>query len=191
MASSCSSEQMRAGDLTFSRSGDRQKLYGVSPLLFTQDQLNNKYFLPDERDLPAHGLELRFWTFDFGFSNPGNFIGPYGYADIGLPAGRNFLAISITGASVPQGSSPPTTAGNPGAQITPSYLINFVHTHQGAQRQWANKSLYDVEGVGRGVYPTVFKSPVLILQGDTLTCEVQNLANSNLQLQVMVAGGEF
>jgi hypothetical protein len=190
---------MATNELIFSRSGSAGRLYRVNPLLFGQKKLNNKYFLPDGRDLPTD-IELRFWTFDFGFSDPSAVIGPYDTAYFGIPAGRNFLACSITGASAPQASATPpaivgknilTVSGAPGAQVTPSYLMNFLHTHEGVQRQWANKNEFDLEGVGGGVLPTIFKSPILILQGDTLTCQVQNLANSNLQVQIVLAGGEF
>jgi len=181
---------MGANQLIFSRSGSA-KFYTVSPLLFGQKKLNNKYFLPDGRDLPEH-VELRFWTFDFGFSDPSAAIAPYDKAFFGLPAGRNFLAVSMNQASVPQPTSTGTpAAGNPGALVTPAFLVNFLHTHEGAQRQWSNKDEFDVEAAGDGRLPYIFKSPVLILQGDTLTCSVTNLSNCTLQAQVMIAGGEF
>jgi hypothetical protein len=182
---------MELNSLTFSRSGRGEKLYRVSPLLFGQDKLNNKYFLPGHRDLPWDALHLKFLTFDFGFATPGSVIAPYNMSPMDLVVGPNFLACSITGASVPQPSATPPTVGQPGAQQSPAFLVTFLHTHEGVQRQWANKDLYDGQAVGIGMKPTVFKSPVLILAGDTLECQVRNLSNCNLQVQIMLAGGEF
>jgi hypothetical protein len=182
---------MDTNQLSFSRTGRADRLYPVSPLLFAQRQLLNKYFLPDERDLPAHGLELRFWTFDFGFAVPGAAIAPYDTVPYGLLAGRNFLAVAITGASVPQASANVPAAGAPGAQVSPAFSVTFLHTHEGVQRQWANKDELDLQMVGKGVYPTIFKAPILIPQGDTLTAQVRNLTNSTLLVQLNLAGGEF
>lgn len=182
---------METNELIFSRSGGADRLYKVNPLLFPQQHLANKYQLPDGRDLPASGLELRFWTFDFGFANAGNVVPPYALAPTGLPAGRNFLVVSISGASVPQASATPPTAGNPGAQSSPSFQINFLQTSDGNQRQWFNKAIQDVAGFGDGRRPHIFKNPILVLQGDTLVCQVQNLLNANLRVQIMLAGGEF
>lgn len=180
---------MATNQLIFSRSGSAN-LYRVSPLLFGQKKLNNKYLLPDGRDLPEY-IELRFWTFDFGFSDPSAAIAPYDKAFFGLPAGRNFLAVSMNQTSAPVASATPPAAGAPGAQVTPAFLVNFLHTHEGAQRQWSNKDDFDVVAAGDARLPYIFKSPVLILQGDTLTCSVTNLSNCSLQAQVMLAGGEF
>jgi len=182
---------MELNSQIFSRSGRGDSLYRVSPLLFGQDKLNNKYFLPEHRDLPWHAMETRFWTFDFGVATPGGVIAPYDMSPADLVAGRNFLACSITGSSVPQASATPPTAGQPGAQQGPAYIVTFLHTHNGSQRQWSNKDLYDGVALGTGQKPTVFKSPVLILQGDTLECQVTNLSNCTLRVQIMLAGGEF
>jgi hypothetical protein len=185
---------MRGHDLIFSRNWDGVERYRVSPFLFPQFGLKNKFFVPSERDLPSDGLSFRWWVFDFGFTNPGNIIPPYGVVYAGLPAGRNFLVFSLTGASVPQGAqgaAAPATAGQPGAQVSPAFQINFLHTHEGVQRQWAQKNLTDMVAVGRGTYPLVLKNPALILKGDTLTCQLVNLSNCNLLAQVVLAGGEF
>lgn len=182
---------MDTNQLIFSRSGGADKLYNVSPLLFPQQHLANKYHLPESRDLPAEGMELRFLTFDFGFATPGGVLAPFDLQPFGIPIGRNFLAVSITGASVPAASATPPIAGNPGAQVSPSFLFNFLHTHEGVQRQWFNKDVQDVIGLGDGRRPLLFRSPILLVSGDTLTCQVRNLSNCNLQVQIMLAGGEF
>src|ERR1700686_3410678 len=132
---------MELNSLTFSRSSRGDRLYRVSPLLFGQDKLNNQYFLPNHRDLPWDAMDLKFWTFDFGFATPGSVLAPYNMSPADLVAGRNFLACSITGMSVPQPSATPPTAGQPGAQQSPAFLVTFLHTHAGVQRQWSNKDL--------------------------------------------------
>jgi hypothetical protein len=183
---------MYGHSLIFSRSGGPDRLFRVSALLFPQRKLMNKYFLPEERDVPLEELELRFETFDFGFSNPGNVVAPYDTAYFGISFGRNFLAEMITGTSVPQASATPPAAGQPGAAVTPSFLFNFQHENaKGVQRQWSNKPVTDLEGLGTAEQPMFFKSPALILQGDTLTCMIQNLANVSLQAQIVLIGGEF
>jgi hypothetical protein len=182
---------MHANHLIFSRDARGSRLYRVSPLLFAQEQTTNKDHLPKERDLPAHGLELRFQTFDFGFVDLGKILGPYATEFVGIPFGRDFLATSITGCSASLATANPPVAGAANAQVKPSFLFNFLHTHDGKQRQWSNKNITDVEGLGNGQDPMLFKSPVLIPKGDTLTCVVQNLGNNSLQVQIMLAGGEF
>jgi hypothetical protein len=183
---------MHANHLIFSRDMRGSRLYRVNPLLFPQEQTTNEYHLARERDLPAHGLTLRFYGFDFGFSDPAKTVPPYGTAEpFGVPFGKNFLVASITGCSATVAGVNPPAAGVPGAQKSPSFLFNFLHTHGGKTRQWFNKNLTDVEGLGTGQDPQMFRSPPLILQGDTLTCQVQNLGNSTLQVQIVLTGGEF
>src|ERR1700688_1718788 len=169
---------MHGHSLIFSRSGGPDRLYRVSPLLFSQREMMNKYFLPDERDLPAHGLELRFETFDFGFANPGNIVAPYDTAYFDIAFGRNFLAEIITGCSMVAPRLNPPVAGAPNAAVSPAFLFNFMHLNSlGVQRQWPSKPVTDVEALGTAEEPMIFKSPVLILQGDTLQCQLTNLAN--------------
>ncbi len=183
---------MNEHSLIFSRSGGPDKLYRVSPLLFPQYQLANAYQLPERRDLPLEGLELRFETFDFGFANPGNIITPNDTAYFGIAFGRNFLATMITGCGVPQGQAALPAAGAPGTKVTPTFLFNFQHENaKGVIRQWSNKPLTDIEGVGTAEEPLMFKSPAFIAQGDTLTCMMQNVSNCNLMAQIVLVGGEF
>jgi hypothetical protein len=182
---------MQTNQLIFSRSGGASKLFKVNPLLFPQQHLANEYQIPDSRDLPSEGLELRLLTFDFGFAIPGNALGPFDLQPCGLPIGRNFLATAITGASIPAASATPAAAGSPGAVVSPAFLFNFFHTHEGVQRQWFNKDVQDVVGVGDARRPRIFKAPILLVSGDTLTCQVRNLSNCTLQVQIMLAGGEF
>ena len=183
---------MHGHSLIFSRSGGPDRLYRVSPLLFSQRGITNKYFLPSERDLPLEGLELRFQCFDFGFAIPGAAVGPYETAFFGITLGRNFLAELITGCSAPAASAVTPVAGAPGAKVTPGFLFNFNHENaKGVVRQWAQKPLKDAEGLGTAEEPMVFKSPALVLAGDTLTCMIQNLGNVTLQAQIVLIGGEF
>jgi hypothetical protein len=183
---------MNGNRLIFSRSGNRSRLYGVDPLLFPQRHVNNKYFLPKDHELPAHGLTTRMLAFDFGMSDPSLTILPYDTGFFPIEMGNNFLAEIITGISavLPLATVPAAGALN-GVQVDPSYLFNFQHTHAGNTRQWFNKNVTNGEGIGSAQEPMLFKHPALIPKGDTLTCIVQNLANANLRVQILLTGGEF
>lgn len=181
--------------LIFSRSGYRMHRYRVSPYLFSQFGAYNKYLLPSKRDLPSHGLMTSFLVFDFGCTNPNSSIAPYDTAYCPLVLGRDSLVTIVTGYYT---SAPPQVLTNPaatpygigaqttqvGPNVTPGFLVNFLHTHQGAQRQWSNKEITDGESVGDYQYPLVLKDPALLPEGDTITCKIQNLANVTLQAQI-------
>jgi hypothetical protein len=186
---------VHGSDLIYSRSGNRQKLYRVSPLLLAQFGTYNKYFLPKKRDLPTHGLVTRFYVFDFGYANPNSSIAPMQMEFCPLVMGRDFLCEMITGrygAAAPQVlTNPATQTVDAGANVTPGFLVNFLHTHNGVQRQWANKPLTNDEAIGSALYPLFLKDPALLPEGDTLTCVIQNLSNVTLQAQILFTGGEF
>ena len=185
---------MHGNQLIFSRSGKRSRLYGVSPYLFPQRTILNDYFLPDVKELPAHGLVAQVLVFDFGFSIPLQQVAPMDtqYFPITLP--NNFLALAITGVSdVPpsQNASVPAAGSLNGVQVDPAYLINFQQTYNGNTWQWANKAVTNREMCGTALNPYMFKSPVLVPAGNTLACTVQNMANTSLRVQVTLIGGSF
>lgn len=185
---------MHGNQLTFSRSGKRSRLYSVSPLLFPQRGILNDYFLPDVKELPAHGLVAQVLVFDFGFSIPLQQVAPMDtqYFPITLP--NNFLALAITGVSdVPpsQNVNVPAAGALSGVQVDPAYLINFQQTYNGNTWQWANKAVTNREMCGTAMNPYMFKSPVLVPAGNTLACTVQNMANTSLRVQVTLIGGSF
>lgn len=183
---------MHGNQLIFSRSGNRRRLYGVDPLLFPQYTTFNKYFLPDEHELPRHGLQTNFLVFDFGFSDPSLAIAPYDTGYFPVELGFNFLAEMITGVSDVLGvTTTPSAGAQQNVQVTPSYLINFQHTHLGNTRQWAAKNVTNIEAVGTAENPLLFKSPVLLPKGDSLVCVLQNLANAQLRAQILLTGGSF
>jgi hypothetical protein len=181
--------------LIFSRSGTRLKRYRVSPYLYSQFGQYNKYLLPKKRDLPAHGLITRFYVFDFGYSNPGNLIAPMQWAQCPLVMGRDFLVWAVTGRYVSAAplilTNPATTPAQVGPNVSPGFLVNWLHTHNDVQRQWSNKNITDGEAIGTARFPMMLKDPALIPRGDTITCVIQNLANVTLQAQIVFAGGEF
>lgn len=177
--------------LTFSESGDTRRLRRISPLLFPQYPGGlNKYFLQKERDLPQHGLVTRFQVFDFGFSS-GVAVQPFDTAYADVQIGRDFLAEIITGTFIGAALSSPPTFGAQNANQSPGFLATFLHTHDGVQRQWENKPVPDLEKVGDGRNPSLLTEPILLVAGDTLTCQLQNLANLTLQAQILLIGGEF
>lgn len=192
------------GNLIFSRGGvspsgpnGPQKPYRVSPALFSQYPAINRYFLPDGRELPRHGLQAQILIFDFGFSLPSQTVGPMDSQFFQLAMASNFLACAITGVSdVPpsQNVAVPVagyTGQFAGVQFDPAYLITFQQTHAGNTWQWSNKGLTNREACGKGGNPLMFKSPALIPAGDTVACTVQNLANTSLRVQVTLVGGSF
>lgn len=185
---------MRGHQLIFSRSGDRRKLFGVSPYLFSQYELINEYFLPADKELPEHGLQAQVLVFDFGFAQPSNTVPPMDTQFFPITLPNNFLATGATGVSdiPPSTLTTVTAAGATSAvQIDPAYLLNFQQTHGGSTWQWMNKDVSNGEGVGTGEHPLVFKSPVLMPAGDTISCVVRNLANASLRVQVALIGGSF
>ena len=70
-------------------------------------------------------------------------------------------------------------------------LVQFFHTHDGVQRTWENKPITDIEAVGDAQNPSFLKEPILLVSGDTLTCQLQNLLDATLQAQIILVGGEF
>lgn len=183
---------MHGNQLTFSRSGTRQKLYCVDPLLFPQYSILNGYFLPDAHELPEHGLVTQMLAFDFGFNDPTLVIAPYDSVPFPMVLGSNFLAEAITGVSDVLGvATVPLAGSQQNVNQSPSFLINFQHTHLGNTRQWANKSVTNLEACGTGENPSLFKSPVLIPKGDTLTCVVTSLLNAQQRVQVLLLGAIF
>jgi hypothetical protein len=183
---------MRGNHLIFSASGDRRKLFRVNPLFFPQYEIINGYFLPEEHELPQHGLTTQMIPFDYGFNDPTLIIAPYDSVPFAVTPGQDFLAEAITATmDVPGGATPPAAGALANILQSPAFLINFQHTHNGSTRQWANKGITSNEACGTGEHPLLFKSPVLIPKGDTLTCTVQNMLNASLRVQVLLLGGSF
>jgi hypothetical protein len=176
--------------LIFSASGGTRKSHRVSPLLFPQYGLNNKYFLQKVRDLPEHGLLLRFQVFDFGYS-VGAPVQPFDTWPTDVQIGRDFLVSAITGTFSAQAATAPPGLGADNALKSPGFLVTFLHTHDGVQRQWENKPITDISAVGDGEHVSLFKEPILLVAGDTLTCQLQNLSNVTLLAQILLIGGEF
>lgn len=165
--------------------GDHSPLVRISPFLYGQRKLLNIFFIPKLRDLPQHGLDLKALVFDFGFNDTSQSLDAYDTLRANEVARMNFLVWGITG-HADEATSPPTP---PPAE--PSYLFQFFHTHDGNQRQFFNKDLSNRELAGSGQHPHLLPHPYLILAGDTITCEMQNLGGSQLNAQVVLLGGEF
>jgi hypothetical protein len=164
--------------------GDDSALVRISPYLYGQRKLLNIFFLPKLRDLPQHGLDLKALVFDFGFNANNLSLDPFNTTRANETCRRNFLVWGITGRA-DLATLPPT------APPEPSYLFQFFHAHEGVQRQFYNKDLSNRELAGNAQHPHLLPHPYLILAGDTITCEVQNLGSSALDAQVVLLGGEF
>ena len=184
---------MHGNQLTFSRSGDRRKLFGVRPYLFPQYTELNGYFLPDDRELPQHGLAAQLLVFDFGFADPSQIVAPLDTQFYPLTLGGNFLANSITGCSdvPPSVGVVPTPGAQSGVAVSPAFLVNFQQTHNGNTWQWNNKDVSNLEALGTAENPLMFKSPPFLPMGDTISCLVRNLGNTSLRVQIVLAGGSF
>jgi len=162
--------------------GQRNLLEPVSPYLFGRFGLNNKYQLPDGRELPLFGLRFRAKTFDFGF-NPGTqIVPPYGTFATNLIVTANLLVWAIVATQ---------NAMNGATLVSPAFLFNITHSHEGNQLQWFNKAISSGEGAGTAQGPTMLRRPQIVITGDQLQVEVQNLGNYNLQAQVVLYCGEF
>ena len=161
--------------------GSRRQL--LSPYLLGLRGINNKYFLPNGRDLPIKGMTLRGYVFDFGF-NPGSVaLAPYQESDVNLVLRKNMLVWAVVGTSIVQPDN--------SAPTEPAYLFNIFHQHEDKTFQFFNKPISDVEAAGTAGRPYLLKEPQLILTGDQLQVDVQNTANVNLAVQVVLYGGEF
>lgn len=174
---------MRPNFLIRSLDGGRSRLERISPFLFSQRKLLNRYFLARGRDLPGSGLEFRARTFDFGYNNPAQVLAPYAVINTNLISDNNLLVWGIVGVSNPKGTA--------AAAVSPAYLFNVTHTHEGTQIQWFNKAISDVEAAGSAQHPYLMREPQLVLAGDSLQIEIQNLGNFNLQAQITLYGGQF
>ncbi len=162
------------------RQGGRLKF---SPYLFSQNGTFNRYLLPARRDLPQFGVTFAAKTFDFGFNASNPSLDPYDTQRQTITCTRNFLAWGFTGTSSP-------AAFGSGA-VSPAFLFQVYHSHMGAQRQFFNKALSDQELAGSAQAPHILIEPQVILIGDQLTLEMQNLGNLTLNAQVVLLGGEF
>lgn len=185
---------MRGNQLIFSRSGDRRKLFGISPYFFSQHKIINGYYLPDDKELPLHGLQGQTLVFDFGFCQPSLTVPPMDTQFFPITLPNNFLALGITGVSdIPPSTivTPPAAGATSNVLVDPSYLLNMQQTHGGNTWQWMNKDVSNDEGVGTSERPLMFKSPILLPIGDTISCVVRNLGNCSLRVQIMLIGGSF
>jgi len=169
--------------LVRSLTGSANRLEMVSPYLFGQRKLLNRYFLAGLRDLPITGMTLRAKTFDFGFNNPALTLAPFAAQDTNLVIKANFLVWGIVGTS--------SFAASGDAGPSPAYLFNILHSHEGKQITWFNKDVSDTECAGSAKRPYLLRRPQLVIAGDSLQVEIQNLTGSNLNAQIVLYGGEF
>lgn len=164
----------------------------ISPYMFAQHKLLNLLYIPKVRDLPSLGFDFKALVFDYGF-NPGQTgqigdtgLGPFETQDRNYQVERPFMIWGLTGfdddATVPY----------------VGFNLQIFHTHQGSQRQLFNKAVADKEILGTGRSPMIMRSPYLVLRGDQLQCQVQNLSDNsanvgtaNARVQVVLFGGEF
>jgi len=145
--------------------------------------IRNSFYLPKLRDLPRSGLGGVIKTFDFGF-NPGSSpLDPYetNYQSIGV--NRPLLVYAMTGASSVSGDDSP---------VSPAFLFNLTTTDEkGVQSQIFNKTVTDLEMAPGAQHPMPLPRLKLILPGQQVQCEVQNLGNVTLYAQIALWGGEF
>jgi len=163
----------------------RGKVGKLSPYLFPQHGIRNWWYLPRNIELPED-LLLNVLVFDFGF-NPGTQgLAALDTQSLVIQMQHNFLFHSLSGLSN-------DTSGVNGASV--GFLATFYHTHKGTQRRLFQKPLSNLETIGTGRRPEIMESPYLLLKGDSLECEVKNLASpvapATTSIQVCASGGEF
>lgn len=161
--------------------GTRAEL--LSPYLLGLRGINNKYFLPNGRDLPVQGMTLRAYVFDFGFNPGGLVLSPFQESDVNIVLRKNMLVWAVIGTSIVQ----PTNS----APTEPAYLFNIFHQHEDKTVQFFNKPIANREAAGSAGRPYLLKEPQLVLSGDSLQVDIQNTGNYNLAAQVVLYGGEF
>ena len=158
----------------------------LSPYLRSQRGVLNAAFLPLKELLPTEGLLTNSLTFDFGF-NPGSpGLSALDTQNITLQMEHNFIGHTIVGYSNDRTGPGGTNSG---------FLVTFFHTHNGTQRRFFSKHLNSSEIMGSAQGPIILLSPILLLKGDSLECEVKNLGNpvppALTAIQVCLVGGEF
>lgn len=162
------------------------KVGKLSPYLFSQRQDLNRFFLPKAVELPTEGLLTNCLNFDFGFNQGSQGLAALDTQNITLQMEHNFLAHTLTGFS--------NDISGPGGSSM-GFLLTFYHTHQGVQRRMFVKHMNNGEVCGTGRFPMIILSPHLLLKGDSLECEVKNLASplapATTAIQVCLTGGEF
>lgn len=162
--------------------------FRFSPFLFPQSPFFNRFLLPKQRDLPYIGLTFALKTFDFGFNASNPSLAPFDTAYQTVVCIKNFLVWGITGVVTPLDGS---------AAVSPAFLFQFLHSHKDSnqesatQRQWFAKPISDVEGLGTAEEPLILKEPQLVLAGDQLQIQIQNLSGAIVDAQVCLLGGEF
>jgi hypothetical protein len=176
----------RTNFLIRSLSGDKRRLERISPFLFGQRNIRNARYLPKDRDLPVAGLELKAFTYDFGFNNPAAVLGPYQETDTNLVIRRNVMIWAIMAHR-----QPVATGGVMPTEVIPPLLFNVYHQHEDKIFQFFNKPIAHLEGGGVARFPYILKEPQIILSGDQLSVDVTNAGNYNLAVQIVLYGGEF
>lgn len=173
---------MKIGEHISTRAG----AFRFSPFLFPQEAWFNRFFLPKLRDLPYHGLRFAMKTFDFGFNPQNASLDPYDTQYQSITFRQNMLVHGITGTSSPADGSTP---------VTPAFLFQFLHTHTdpsgSSQRQWFGKPVSEVEQAGTAQDPFILTEPQLVLAGDQIQIQMQNLTGAELNAQLCLLGGEF
>lgn len=168
--------------------GCRREL--LSPFLFGLRGIRNRLYLPAPRDLPtSNELALKCYVFDFGFNATGSGAGvlpPYAQNDLSIAIRKNLLIWAITATRTVL-----STNGVIPAEVVPTAVLNVFQQHSGKLMQFFNKAVGFREVAGTGAQPAILKSPHLVLAGDSLDVDVQNLGNYNLAFQVALIGGEF
>ena len=155
----------------------------ISPYLFGQRKLLNIYFLPKLRDLPQSDLLFYKTVFDFGFTPGTNGLSALGTENVVIQIQQPTLIYAVQGVSdepaVPQ----------------LGFLFQLFHTHEGKQRRWFNRHVANTEFCGTGKRPMILRTPYLFLQGDSIECEVKNLAQpaapNVTRIQVALIGAQL
>jgi hypothetical protein len=163
-----------------------RRLMRVSPMMFGQRGILNRYFLPKDRDLPGKGLDLKAKVFDFGFNSAAAVLGPFQESDLSIPVRKNFLiwAVMCHRQVQPTFTTVPT-------EVVPPFIFNIFQKHEDATFQIFNKAIANLEGGGSARKPYLLKIPHLVPSGDSLNVDIQNSGNYSLSAQVVLYGGEF
>lgn len=139
----------------------------ISPLYFGQRRLANKHYLPPLLMLPDD-LDFSPIPFGWGVFGPGPGLTALGQGYLTYQVSLVTWIWGLCGGS--------NDATGPGGSNS-GFQVNLIHTHNGNQYQFFNRPAFNLDVLGTGTKPMILRAPHMLLPGDSLSCQVNNLGN--------------
>ena len=155
-------------------------------MLFADRQFNNNHYLPTTLDLPAD-LEFAPKVFGWGLFGPSS---QPGLAALDTQNQTFQIAVPTFIWGLTGVSNDNTGPGNSNS----GFLFSIFHTHNGNQYQFFNRAVFSGDILGSGPKPFYLRKPHLLLPGDSIEVQVQNLgspaAPAVTSIQVVLLAGD-